>query len=490
LAENSFTTHIATFIDAHHLIRPGDLVVAAVSGGPDSLAMLHALRTLSNGFDCRLHVVHLDHMLRGAESESEAAFVAEIARQWGLPATIESVDVGQLAHTHNLNQYAAGRIARYRLFARVAASLGAQALAVAHTANDQAETVLLHLLRGAGSDGLSGMRPLLGWEQWRTFGDAFVEEKQTNALTHAPRLIRPLLTTTRAAIETYCDQHKLLPRRDPANDDTSHTRARIRHNLLPQLIEYNPRIVEALCRTADTLTAEHDLLERSLDASWPRLANLRQSGIDLDLAIWQSLHPALQRAALRRAYALVGGTATLRMADLERAIGASTRGVGRVIELPGGIALTVGYTMLTIGGVVISGPQLLDDQQPLAIPGEILLQGGWRVIATVQEQALPNASPWVVQITSESLTQPLIIRRRRSGDRIKGWRGSRSIQDVMVDAKLPQSLRAAWPILVRGDEIIWVAGVRVAAGVQASDGVSAVNIAIVGPAYVLAEEYI
>jgi tRNA(Ile)-lysidine synthetase-like protein len=485
---HSFTSHIATFIDTHQLLRPGDLIVVAVSGGPDSLALLHALVDLRARFDCSLHVVHLDHMLRGAESADEARFVAEIAKQWGVLATIESHDVGLLAHTHGLNLYAAGRAARYHFFARVATALGANAVAVAHTANDQAETVLMHLLRGAGAEGLAGMRPLVAWEQWRTYGILASEENPVAVPTHAPTLIRPLLATTRAAIEAYCAEQLLAPRHDPANDDTRHTRSHIRHNLLPQLIEYNPRIVEALGRTADTLASDHDLIEQSLTACWPQLANLRPRGVELDLAFWQSLHPALQRAAIRRAYTLLGGGATLGFADLERAFRGIAAGVGRVIELPGGIALTVGYTILTLGEVAVSGPQLLHEYEPLPIPGELLLAGGWRMLAVVQQHTEPNVSPWVLHIAGDSLTQPLIVRRRRAGDRITGRRGSRSIQDVMVDAKLPQALRSAWPLLVCGDQILWVVGVRAADRMQASDEVPVVRIAIIAPERILVEE--
>lgn len=486
MAAHSFTTHISSFIRAQNLIHPGDLIVAAISGGPDSLAMLHALVTLRATLGHSIHVVHLDHLLRGAESAAEAQFVAQIAEQWGLPATIEAHDVAILARTQRLNVYAAGRAARYQFFGRVAIALGAQAVAVAHTANDQAETLLMHLLRGAGSAGLSGMQPLVAWHQWQTYAAA-VFGAAAGAGQYAPALIRPLLTTTRPAIEAYCREQGLPARYDPANEDTTHTRSRIRHDLLPQLIEYNPRIIEALCRTADTLAAEHDLVEQALDACWPQLARLRLAGIDLDRGVWRELHPALQRAALRRAYAALGGQATVGLADLERAMVGAAAGVGRVIELPGGLALTVGYQALTIGEVQASGPQLLGEIELLTIPGELALQHGWRALAGVQQPGAA-AGPWSIQIAQAEITEPLALRRRRPGDRIVGRRGSRSIQDVMVDAKLPRGLRDAWPILVAGERILWVAGVRVAEGIQAERGALVVQIKIQKPEQSSAEE--
>ena len=151
------------------MIAPGAPVVVAVSGGPDSLCLLHALTQLRDDLGVTLHVAHLDHMIRGAESADEAVFVADLAREWGLPSTVEATDVPALARAQRANLHAAARAARYSFLARVARATGAQAVAVAHHAGDQAETVLLHLLRGAGPEGLSGMRPVtpLGSGRWR-----------------------------------------------------------------------------------------------------------------------------------------------------------------------------------------------------------------------------------------------------------------------------------------------------------------------------------
>jgi tRNA(Ile)-lysidine synthetase-like protein len=152
---NSLITDVRDFIIAHHMIATGAPVVVAVSGGPDSLCLLHALTLLRDDLGVTLHVAHFDHMIRGAESADEAVFVADLAREWGLPYTVEATNIPALARAQHANLHAAARGARYSFLARVARSTGAQAVAVAHHAGDQAETVLLHLLRGAGPDGLS-----------------------------------------------------------------------------------------------------------------------------------------------------------------------------------------------------------------------------------------------------------------------------------------------------------------------------------------------
>src|SRR5829696_2074336 len=248
---SSLITDVRGFITAHHMIAPGGLVVVAVSGGPDSLCLLHALTQLRDDLGIVLHVAHLDHKIRGAESADEAVFVAGLAHEWGLPHTVEAADVPEMARAQRTNLHAAARAARYRFLVNVARATGARAVAVAHHAGDQAETVLLHLLRGAGPDGLSGMRPVTHWEGW-SLGIEHERSRENlpspQSSAARPWLIRPLLTATRESIERYCAEHDLHPRRDPSNFDLSATRNRIRHNLIPQLIEYNPHIVAALGR--------------------------------------------------------------------------------------------------------------------------------------------------------------------------------------------------------------------------------------------------
>src|SRR6266545_2156816 len=269
----SLAAEVRAFITAQRMIDAGAPVVVAVSGGPDSLCLLHILATLRDDLGIALHVAHLDHMIRGAESETEARFVADLARSWGLPATVEAVDVPVLA--------------------QVARSAGAQAVAVAHHADDQAETVLMHLLRGAGPEGLGGMRPVVPWHEWapdketRRPGDKVSDSCSLSpGLLVSPSLIRPLLQVTRADIESYCTEHGLAPRRDPTNLDLDATRNRIRHELLPRLIEYNPHIVEALGRTAAICADEQAFVSAALDAAWPELARERDGADDFDGAAW------------------------------------------------------------------------------------------------------------------------------------------------------------------------------------------------------------
>jgi tRNA(Ile)-lysidine synthetase-like protein len=468
---------VREYIAAHQMIVPGAPVVVAVSGGPDSLCLLHALSQLHADLGVALHVAHLDHMIRGAESAGEAVFVAELARSWGLPVTVEAADVPALARAQRANLHAMARAARYSFLARVARANGAQAVAVAHHAGDQAETVLLHLLRGAGPDGLSGMRPVVPWEAWgREIGDWQQRTNPPDPQSPIPntRLIRPLLAIPREAIEHYCAEQSLQPRRDPSNFDLGATRNRIRHDLLPRLIEYNPQIVAALGRTAAVCAEEHAFVLAALDQAWPQLATERAGGIDIDGTAWRALPIALQRAAIRRAHAhVLDCDATLGLEHVEQARALIERGVGGRLVLPGDIALVVGYDGGWVLGAaaVPAGPQLPGNELALPREGRVPIGAGWAIELEAQQPPVPRpADAWEIYVDGAAIEWPLVARRRRPGDRLRpaGGRGSRRLQDLLVDARVPQALRDAWPIVASAAGIVWVAGLRAAEGFLAT----------------------
>ncbi len=215
----------ATLIE-YRMIEPGELVIVGVSGGPDSLALLHLLSTLQEELAFRLHVAHVDHCLRGKEAEEEAAWVQETARRWGLPCTVKKIDVPALAREKGFSFEEAGHLARKNFFLQLRTGLGAQKIALGHQADDQAETLLMHFLVGTGLEGLQGLLPV------------------------NPPLIRPLLFLRKAEIESYCQKNGLVPRRDPSNQDNSYLRNRVRNLVLPWLEEkINPNLIATLNRT-------------------------------------------------------------------------------------------------------------------------------------------------------------------------------------------------------------------------------------------------
>ncbi|MEN9936533.1 MAG: hypothetical protein RLZZ387_3112 [Chloroflexota bacterium] len=479
----TLTTALRAFF-RQHPPPPDAALVVAVSGGPDSLALLHALCALRGELGLRLHAAHLDHTLRGAEAAAEAAFVAETAAAWGVPATVDAADVRALARERRENLHAAGRHARYALLARAAREAGAYAVATAHHADDQAETVLANLLRGAGPAGLSGMLPATQWDGW----DSGPGGQRTGATgspaesaAATPLLLRPLLAVNRADIEAYCAEQGLEPRRDPSNEDRRYRRTRIRADLLPILIEYNPRVVEALGRTAAACADEHAFLEDALASAWPTLARIVPGGVLFAGGAWRALHPALQRAALRRAHGLLAPGETLGLDDAERALAAPGGGVGGRAELPGGVVVTAGYggeLTLSLGEPPApDGPQLIGDTEALAVPGALALAAGWELRAEPRV-AQERSGLWEVYLDAGAVGGRLGVRRRRPGDRLRpaGGRGSRRLQDALLDAKIPRALRERWPIVTIGAAVAWAPGLRPAEGCAANPGSAAVRV--------------
>ncbi len=268
------------------LLPGAGVVVVACSGGADSLALLTALHSICGAgkrpfSHVRLHVAHLDHGLR-AESAADAAFVRDYAATLDLPCTVGIISPAERQEWHGISE-AAAREARHRFLRRVAADVGAERIALGHTLDDQAETVLLHLIRGSGTGGLSGMRPRAG------------------------DLIRPLLGLRRAATESYCAARHLIPRDDATNRDPRFLRNRVRHEALPVLSSLQPDIATILARTADVLAADAQFLRDAAERAWQGLApDVAADRVTLARADLRRLPMALRSRVLRRAIGLVG----------------------------------------------------------------------------------------------------------------------------------------------------------------------------------------
>ncbi|HMO57300.1 MAG TPA: tRNA lysidine(34) synthetase TilS [Roseiflexaceae bacterium] len=463
---------VRALIAGHRMIRTRDPVIVAVSGGPDSLCLLDLLDRLRAESGMTLHVAHLDHQLRGQQSAAEAQFVIDEARRRGLPATLATADVAGYAAATRRNQYAAGRVLRYSFFAQLAQAINAQAVAVAHQADDQAETVLMHLIRGAGPAGLAAMSYTAAYAHWcpPQPGDAPLRMHPplttTGSPDHQPLLIRPLLDLPRSAIMHYCQTHNLTVQDDPSNADTRHTRARIRAELLPLLQQYNPQILAALGRSAAAIRDEHAFLTTHLDAIWPDVAQIRPDGIDLDTTALAALHPALQRAALRRAFTALRHDTMLEYQHIEAARRLFGAYVGARTAWPGKLRVEIGYDgIMTIGEPLpVHAPQIPPEVEQLTLhPGGVYpLADGWAISVQVATPGdMHNPSRWQTRIDATALDGALQVRRRRSGERLRplGGRGERRLQDVLVDARVPRARRAAWPIIVCGEQIVWIAGV-------------------------------
>ncbi len=511
-------------MDKYSMLETGDGVVVGVSGGPDSVALLHFLRSIAPRYSLKLHIAHVHHMIRGADADGDALFVEELARSFGIPCTVEKVDVPQLARELGITVEDAGRDARYGLYRRICLERGFARAAVAHHADDQAETVLMRILRGTGLRGLAGIPPL------RELGDEVM-------------VIRPLIEVSRAQVEEYCIQHGLATRADPTNVDTQYFRNRVRCELLPLLErDYNSHIRAGLVRLARLAAQDEHYLERQarelLDAAVTaagalgpgagpsraaaadaaRRTHAHQGRVELD-------RETMRRAAApvaSRAFALAFEIAAGERRDLYQthldALVALTDGgsVGDSIDLPKGVQARLTYdTIVTelvesadrgraMVGPMPCGPDDADTQ--VFVPG--VNPVGWAqvtIFAAVgrgpagngESEAEDARSPslaklacmanraladcgfgglcvvasgigreWAVFDADRVDLDALVIRPWREGDRISlfGMAGSKKLSDLFVDEKVPRSRRARLAVLASGagdgDEALWVVGVR------------------------------
>ena len=471
---------VAGYIRAHDLLPAGRRLVLGVSGGPDSLAMLDLLDVLAPQLGLTLLVAHLDHGLR-SQAASDAAFVRDQAQARGLPFHSATADTAAHARTQRQSIEEAARELRYQFLTRLALKEGAGAVSVAHTADDQAETVLMHFLRGSGLAGLRGMRPKTEVRNWRL--DAGISDLPASSFlppASSPLLIRPLLGVTRAQVEAYCARRGLQPRDDATNRDSRYFRNRLRHELLPALAEYNPNIRAVLARTAEVLAGDYQIVRRAVLEIWDAVApGERQppGGVVFDRDRWLNLGAAEQRALLREAITrLRHGLRDVDFAPVEAAVQFSRRALpGRSCDLVAGLRLSLTSDSLLVADWGAAELQVGNRWPQVDSDGNLV---GWELLVASHQAGdlpaatVPGAPPgngpepafaWFVDMDADRLAAPLRMRARQPGDRFAplGLEGhTQKLADFMINVKLPEPLRARWPIVVCGDGVVWVAGLR------------------------------
>lgn len=417
----------------------GQTVVVAVSGGVDSVALLHML--LAVWPRDQLVIAHVDHGVRDDSAEN-GTFVARLALQYGIAYAIERLELNADTFSE-----ARGRTLRYQFLARVAHEQGAPVVVSGHHADDQAETVLLHLLRGSGPDGLAAMRA-------------------TAPLPTDPTvtLVRPLLNVRKAALVAYCEAHDLRWREDATNSDTTYLRNRVRHELLPLLEEMNGGMVDRLGQLAAVVAAETGFLDAFTDETLGRLTSGGAGWLKIERDAWQSLPLALRRRSLRL-------WATVHQLDLSfdtletaRKL-AETGTVGERAPLSADHWLQVDYDVIWLLADGVEPPRLgpqVEGEMRLEAGSWVALGAGWRLSVVALDDTNDGYAKdaWSATVALETNAR-LLVRGRRAGEQLQplGMNGQhKSLQDVMVDRKISAELRDRWPIVATDEHPVWVVG--------------------------------
>lgn len=449
---------VVSFIKRQCRLSTTDPILVGVSGGPDSLCLMDILHRMNYP----IIIAHLNHGLR-AESEEEAKQVEQIARHLGLVFVSSKENVRDYADLHALSIEEAARTLRYQFLFSQAERFHAQAVAVGHTADDQVETVLMHLLRGCGISGLKGMPP----------------RALPNVWSQRIPLVRPLLAVWREEVLAYCADHGLQPVFDRSNLDTTYYRNRLRHELIPYLETYNPSVRKALWRMAQVLGEDAAVLESLVSVTWDACQISQGSGfIALSLSEFNRQPLGIQRHLLRRAIAhLRPNLRNIDFEDIERALDfLSCPTKTKQIDLVAGLRLFLEGDTLWLSAweadlPAASWPQMgLKTTLWLDVPGEVHLNEGWvlraeliEVTSLVLSKAQMNPDPFCAWVAADNLHPPLLVRTRLPGDRFQplGMGGhSLKLADFMVNLKMPHRARDRWPLVCTEKEIIWLPGYR------------------------------
>ena len=439
------------FITEHRLIPEGGKVVAAVSGGPDSVCLLHILLGLRDKLGVALHVAHLNHQLRGDESDVDASYVTSLAQRLGLPATVEKRDVKAYQKSKRLSLEEAAREVRYNFLADVARATGADAVAVGHTLDDHIETILMHLIRGSGTRGLRGLQPSSQWHSGKA----------------ALNVIRPLLEVSREETVAYCHRHRLKPCLDTSNLSLSPLRNRIRQQLIPLLQSYNPQVGDALLRTARIASDDLAALEEVALELGGNIVTEQERTVILNRKRFIKLPPALQRHLLRAAMEkLIGNLMDIESRHIEEVMTSLHKPAGKIITLPDGLVFVIEYDRYLLGSdpAALSPFPDITKEHDLQIPGPTVLPG-WQVIANIidRKQVADDGDSYTACFDLDRTGDKLTVRPRRPGDRFQplGMSQPKKLNEFMIDSKIPRAWRRRVPIVCSPEQIIWVAGWRI-----------------------------
>ena len=450
-----------------NMLQPRDKILVAVSGGPDSVALLHVLLALQKKFDTQIGIGHLDHGLRASAAARDAAFVSSLGHKMGLPTHVAAEDVQDLHQKQKGSLEALGRKARYNFFSRMARKFGYNKIALGHHAGDNAELILMNLFRGSGPLGLSGIPP--------------VREN---------RYIRPLIEQPRKHIMKYLQDIQAAFVQDATNNDLRFLRNRIRHELMPGLVHrYNPNLEETLNRTAAIFRDEEDWLEQCSDRVFNTLVAGDATGLRIPVSKLLGNHGAIQRRTIRKAIGQIkGNLKSITLQHIDAALHLCREStVGQQLHLPGRLVVRkLPHDQLLISRQpspttprTDSHPDGTTPLYTVPVPhpgtstGTVMLKelGISLVMDSIPLQSmdsLTSAGQLTAFFDMNKLTFPMLLRNALPGDRFMplGMQGTQKVKDFFINNKIPRETRRKTPVLVSRNSIVWIVGHRISEGVK------------------------
>ncbi len=454
--DNLVVQKVIETIHQHKMIEKGDKILVAVSGGADSVCLLNVLCSIKKSFGFDVCCAHLNHGLRGAAADGDEQFVVSLCERLKVPVYTKKVDVADLAKTQKLTEEEAGRLARYEFFDELKKKHKITKIATAHNKNDNAETVLMRILRGTGIDGLKGI--------------SFVREDG---------VIRPLLDVSRPEIEKYCEENALTFCTDATNADNEYTRNKIRNVLLPFLEkEFNTGITDSLCRLAENATADAEFLEGYAHRLYARLRSPlpRSKPVDLHIESLSLVDKAVASRIIRiAATEATDGVVKLEKKHIDDVFELMTKQTGATIDLPFGLDAAVNYGWLSFETEESKTAE--DDESGFFSAVEPLQTVYIEALKKSVRLRIENSKDYKCKVNETAVDyallegQPLFLRSRRSGDKMVWFPDGRTkkIKNILIDAKIPKKDREKIPLLCTGSEVLAIIGSRVSEKYKPTD---------------------
>jgi tRNA(Ile)-lysidine synthase len=434
-----------TLIKKNHLLEKGSTIVVGVSGGPDSLALIHLLNKLKDKWELKLVVAHVDHMFRGEQSKEEMLFVLDYCKELNIVCEAKQIDVTAYATQHHLSSQVASRECRYAFFKEVLDKYQSRYLALGHHGDDQVETILMRMVRGSTGEALAGI--------------------QTKRKFHNGYIIRPLLANTKEQILSYCKENHLVPRFDPSNDKPDYTRNRFRKYVLPFLKEENPLVHERFQHFSETFLEDESYLQVLTQQQMNTVLKRKEkSVVEFDTNLFLNLPLPLQRRGIQLIlnYLYENIPSSLSSIHIESLLALLTQShPSGSLDFPSGLKVIKSYQNCLF---TFEHDKVKEYRFELDIPSVVKLPNGFKITCDVMRIApLEFNGNALFLLNSKALVRPLIIRTREPGDKIKlkGMNGRKKVKDIFIDEKIPLHSRYSWPVVEDGNgNILWLPGLK------------------------------
>ncbi|HEM7410463.1 TPA: tRNA lysidine(34) synthetase TilS [Clostridioides difficile] len=436
---------VLSTINKHNLIQKGDKIVLGLSGGPDSVCLLHVLNRLKKDFNIEIYAAHLNHQIRGIEAQKDALYVSKLCEDMGIIFFVKSINVPKYCENEGLSLEEGARKLRYEMFYEIKDKIKANKIAIGHNLNDQAETVMMRIMRGTGLKGLKG-----------------IDYIRDNCI------IRPILDVERNEIEEYCEAYNLNPRIDKTNLENIYTRNKIRLDLLPYMKDnFNSNVIESIVRMSNSLKSDNDYIEKEAEAKFREVSNIKEKGfVEINLDDFVCLHDAIKVRVLRNSIKhILGDTNFVAQRHIEDIMSLEDNSkVNKMLTLPRNI-----FVYRKKDSIILTNEEIVNEEIEFYynVPsnGFIKIKELKQIIET-QVMSIDRYKSMKLDNSSKGfdfnkVKGGIVIRSRRQGDKIKLAMGSKKVKDLFIDLKIPREERCKIPIITDSEGIICVGDYKI-----------------------------